>query len=418
MLTWTAVLNSTGLSAFFASRAFLSAFTFAMLARFGDNIPFLQDNWMIQSMTSAPDWFVHDVTLLVLGVLGTLELLSDKIPEVREFMGNFDSYFKAIMGTVTSMGILSAEDMRVIKPILESGLGTWILAMGVGVVVFGLASIRGQFLSLLRESDSDDSLGIQKLISWAEDVYAFFGPLIFILFPVVMTVILLSIFALIGWWSKKRQLREEKLKRECPSCQELIFRHAAKCHKCNTTIENPHSVSVFGFSKNKLNPIPETQSLRLVTAGRCPICAAPLDGGASTVQCGDCSEIVWDDKELKEAFLSNQRSKLPIALIVCALFSFIPVIGLIPGVIYYRLVLVAPFRRYIPTGKSMALRWGIRLLLFLLIAIQIVPAIGTITVPAMAWISFEAYRAAFVNRFKKVDSSISDSDQSPLPAST
>lgn len=417
MLAWTSYLQYTGMAGFFASRAFLSAFTFAMLARFGGDIPVINNLGLIESLGYTPEWFTHDTTLIVLGILGTLELLSDKIPEVREFMANFDSYLKAIMAAITSMGVLSVKEVGFINDVIESGLGVWIFAMLSGIFVFGLANIRSQFLSLLRESDSEDAIGIQKLISWAEDVYAFFGPFIFIIFPVAVTLIIIGIFSIIAWWCKKQALKEEKKKIECTACGSKIYRHAHKCFNCSAENPTQHDVSIFGFSKNSLNNVPESQPIKLVSTGRCPTCAASLDGSKKDPKCKECDDPIFEREELRERFLANQRLRLPVALAICAAFSLIPVVGLIPGIIFYRLYLVAPFRRYLPATHSFALRWGLRILIILLMALQMIPAVGVFVVPTMAWISFESYRAAFVNRFKISDKNLSDPTATSLPES-
>jgi hypothetical protein len=85
-------------------------------------------------------------------------------------------------------------------------------------------------------------------------------------------------------------------------------------------------------------------------------------------------------------------------LVVCALLSLIPVVGLIPGIIYYRFVLVGAFRRYLPLGKRFLLKWGIRILFFILMAFQWIPALGGLVVPLMAGISYVVFRTSFVNR--------------------
>jgi hypothetical protein len=57
--------------------------------------------------------------------------------------------------------------------------------------------------------------------------------------------------------------------------------------------------------------------------------------------------------------------------------------------------IVAPFRRYIPPGRSFLLRWGVRLAVVVLVAFQWVPVAGGLIVPAMALINFVAYRSAY-----------------------
>ena len=81
--------------------------------------------------------------------------------------------------------------------------------------------------------------------------------------------------------------------------------------------------------------------------------------------------------------------------VVCFLLGLIPVLGVIPGVIYYRLSIVAPFRRYIPPGRGFLLRWGVRLAVLALVAFQWVPVAGGLAVPAMALLNYLAYRSAY-----------------------
>jgi hypothetical protein len=87
--------------------------------------------------------------------------------------------------------------------------------------------------------------------------------------------------------------------------------------------------------------------------------------------------------------------KVPTVCALCFLLGLIPVLGVIPGVIAYRLTIVAPFRRYIPPGRGLLLNWGVRLAIVMLMAFQWVPVAGALTVPAMALINFVAYRTAF-----------------------
>ena len=70
-------------------------------------------------------------------------------------------------------------------------------------------------------------------------------------------------------------------------------------------------------------------------------------------------------------------------------------LGVIPGVVYYRLAIVAPFRRYIPPGRGLVLRWGVRLVVVSWCACQWVPVAGGFAVPAMALINYASYRTAY-----------------------
>ena len=61
------------------------------------------------------------------------------------------------------------------------------------------------------------------------------------------------------------------------------------------------------------------------------------------------------------------------------------------------MALVAPFRRYLPRGKALALKWGVRILFLVLVAIQWIPAVGGVVVPTMALVNYFAWRTVFLS---------------------
>ena len=96
-----------------------------------------------------------------------------------------------------------------------------------------------------------------------------------------------------------------------------------------------------------------------------------------------------------QAHLDYMNRRLPIVLGISFLFSLVPILGLIVGTIYYRMELILPFSQYLPLGRRFLLRWGIRLLFFILIFFQLIPLVGGLVVPVMALISFTAYRSVY-----------------------
>ncbi|MCH8150515.1 MAG: hypothetical protein IH987_21485, partial [Planctomycetes bacterium] len=94
-------------------------------------------------------------------------------------------------------------------------------------------------------------LGIQNLISWAGDVWAGFGILLLLAFPIIM---LLATGGVIGilWLVKKYALyREEKSKIECAGCGQPVYRRAVACPNCSEKLEKPAKVGLFGQSKKQ-----------------------------------------------------------------------------------------------------------------------------------------------------------------------
>ncbi len=60
----------------------------------------------------------------------------------------------------------------------------------------------------------------------------------------------------------------------------------------------------------------------------------------------------FSDSSLTQAYKSFVSEKLSKTFLVITLLEIVPVLGLIAGVIYYRLRLVAPFLRYLTFGQS------------------------------------------------------------------
>jgi hypothetical protein len=111
--------------------------------------------------------------------------------------------------------------------------------------------------------------------------------------------------------------------------------------------------------------------------------------------CGSCGYRLMEDPHFAKFYISSIDRRFPLACVVCFLLGLIPVLGIIPGVIYYRLAIVAPFRRYIPPGQGLLLRWGVRLAVVVLVAFQWVPVAGGLAVPMMGLVTYAAYRTAY-----------------------
>ena len=102
-----------------------------------------------------------------------------------------------------------------------------------------------------------------------------------------------------------------------------------------------------------------------------------------------------DDPRFAQQYIAFIDRRVPLVCVVCFVLGLIPVLGVIPAVIFYRLRIIAPFRRYIPRGRNFLLRWGIRMVSLVLVAFQWVPLLGGLLLPAMALINYGAYRNAF-----------------------
>ncbi|MHC5209187.1 MAG: DUF4126 family protein [Planctomycetota bacterium] len=392
-----AILQGLGSIGFFASRAFLPAFMTALAMRVGPDLPLLADSDLLKSLPDAPTWFTAWPTILGLGVLALAEMLASKSPDARALLDEFDRWVKPAMSVLTFLGVTGAADSAFVEEALkEAGFLDWIPAAGVGLATFWLGSLRGSLMELLTESDEDDDAGVQGLVSWAEDLWAAAGPLLLVLFPIAMAVLVGLLSCGMILLRKRAEAKEEASKLPCAGCGAPTYRCALRCGACGVEVTEPAAVGFFGTSLPKPAPDREAHRYRLVEKKRCPVCATRLTERSPRQACKTCEHALFGEPDFLTRYLASVRGRLPLVLTVCLVCSLVPVVGLLPGVIYYRMALVAPFRRYIPRGRSLLMKWGMRLLFLVLVLVQWIPAVGGAVVPIMAVVNYVAWRRLFL----------------------
>jgi len=397
------ILQSLGSATFFASRAFVPAFITALLLRIGPSLPWLEDQDLIAALPEAPHWFTSWACIVLLGLLSAVEMLSDKNSDARHALDEFGRFVKPVMAVLTALGLAGALDGDFAKQVLEGGvapkqgdLGAGLLATLTGVATFLLVGLRALVFELFREGDEDDDAGVQGLMSWAEDVWAAFGPLLLVLFPIAMAVLVGLVTLLLYLMRKRAERREDDSRAPCPGCQQPTYRCAVRCGQCARPVESPLDVGFFGTTIDRPVKDRARHPYRLAEKKRCPVCATRLAERIPRQHCPACRHETFADPAFVERYLGDVAARLPLTLVFCALFSLVPIAGLMPGVIYYRVALVAPFRRYIPRGRGMAVKWGIRILFLVLVSVQWIPAVGGIVVPTMALVNYLVWRATFL----------------------
>jgi predicted RNA-binding Zn-ribbon protein involved in translation (DUF1610 family) len=382
------LVQGAGLTAFFAARTFIPAFATALTMRFG-----LQSEWFdwfgIDITTAAaPTWFTSDTALIVLGLLSVLEVAATKSSDARALMAEVDPYIKPAIAVLTYMGVASTADAVYLEEQLiqtqEAGFIDLAPAAVVAAATWWTTVNRREAVGLLAEADEDDDLGVQKLFSWAEDIWAAVGPFLLVIFGVLMLVVIGVVIGIFFLLRKRAESKDEQSKIDCTSCGEKVYGCAVQCPKCGTKVDAPRGVGFFGTTKSKPARNLARHPYRLVEKKRCPACATRLEKRQPRQVCPACGHDLFADRDFAREYLGAVASRLPTVLSVSFLFSLVPIVGLIPGVIYYRLAVVAPFRRYIPRGRALLLRWGVKLLFLLPILLQWVPLLGGFVVPLMA----------------------------------
>lgn len=396
----TTLLYLTGATGFFSSRAFIPAFFTALFIRYGDKIPFagLGDQPFIQITGGEPTWFTSNLTLLVLGVLAATEVVSTKLPEAGEMLEEVQKYSKTAMAALATMGVLSTRDVAFIEGTMQqAGMFDLGVAGIVAAAVHFMATIRAGVMELLEMADPDDDFGIRTLIAWFEDLWASFGIYLLIVYPIVIVAVLGVIYGTFAAIRKMAQHREDKARVPCPSCTKPVYGCAPECPSCHHTMESPRDVGFLGTTVQRPAAEPVRHSFRLMSKRRCPKCAQRVEERKLPTTCSACSHEILGNEEDRRAYFNRVRGRLPKVLGITFLLSLIPVLGIIPGIIYYRVQLVSPFRMYIPASRGLALKWLVRLIFLGLISLQLIPGLGGLMVPSMALISYSLY-AGYFNR--------------------
>jgi hypothetical protein len=102
-----------------------------------------------------------------------------------------------------------------------------------------------------------------------------------------------------------------------------------------------------------------------------------------------------------ESYLAALQRRLPKTLLICLGLSAIPVVGVIPGVVYYRLTLVSGLRGYVPPLRGLFARVAIRVINWGVIALQPIPILGALIVPLMCLSNYTIYRGSLKGRAGK-----------------
>jgi hypothetical protein len=388
-------LQGLGSVGVFASRASLPALVTALLLRFGPRVPWLAHAGLLPHVRDVPTWFTSDAALAILGLLAALELAAEWFPEAQAVLDRVHAYLKTAMAVLTYLGTLDATERAAVQEVIkQAGMTDYLPAFAVGAGVFLVCQARAALLGPLLEADEDDDLGLQGLLRWVGDLWGGLGPIALVVLPLLTVVGFGLAVVLLVVIERRVESRGERAKVPCVNCREPIHPSAPSCPWCRAPVKEPRDVGLLGQPKDRPAD-PRSLPYRLVAVKRCPACATRLGRRAVQQQCPACGHRVMDDPQFARGYIASVDRRVPLVCVVCFLMGLVPVLGVIPGVVYYRLCIVAPFRRYIPPGRGVLLRWGVRLVVVLLLALQWVPVAGGLAVPAMALVNYAAYRSAY-----------------------
>lgn len=398
-------MQAVGSLGVFPSRAFIPAAATSVILKFGEHIPILSGAGIVETAgDGAPSWFTHPATVGVLCVLAFAELISSHNEDIAEIMAKFDHHLKSGVNLLTSFGVISETDAAfVVTDIAGGGWANGGFAVFCAGAVFLLAKFRNNFFEMLRDMDPDDSLGLHKLLAWMETSWAACGIVMLFLFPILMMVMTAFIFGVLWIIKKALERAEEKRKIECGNCGESVYPAALSCGKCDTEVPSPVAVGFFGQSTKDAVEDVEAHRLRLISKSRCSKCATRLKKRSPTQACVTCETQAFPDRATVDAYMAVADAPKWKVFGICFGLSLIPVLGVIPAILYYRLVLVSPYRRHIGAGRSFLAKWVVRILVFILLSFQWVPFLGALSLPLMAAVNFFVFRKVFEGLTKGIE---------------
>lgn len=383
----TFLLPSLTATPFFATRPVLTAFVLALAARLTEWVP------------GAPDWFTSNTTLIVLGLLAVAEILLAKNDELRAILNEFDPLFKALLNFAVVYMVTNPEITGWSGELMAAGAGVAGPTLGLiwsgvtAVSVWLLAYLRRSIWAFLSELDEGDDLGLQGVLSWLEDLWVIGGTLVTLVFPLVSLAIYMA--TLLGLFLTQRLLAhiEEQRKVPCPHCGTRLHGSALDCYACGRPQPAPHRVGLLGQAKTQLVSDRLAHQQHLRSRKRCPSCATRLPQRTLQQPCPACGVQTFASSAELDRYLQNLQKDLPRVLLVCSILGLVPVLGIVPGVIYYHLTLIASLRSYVPRTMGCVARVFVTLINLLLVLVQWVPFAGAITVPLMALTNYGVYLA-------------------------
>jgi predicted RNA-binding Zn-ribbon protein involved in translation (DUF1610 family) len=381
------LLPSLTATPFFATRPLLTAFVLALIGRYTEWVP------------GAPDWLISTTTLLVLGGLALVEVLVVKNDELRAVVSEFDPLFKALVNFIIVYLLTNPETSAWSGELMAAGAGLVGPAAAVlwsGVTagsVWILAYLRRSIWGFLADMDEGDDLGLQGVLSWLEDLWVVGGTVLAVVFPLVSLAVYIA--TLLGLFLTQRVLAhvEERRKVPCPHCGTGLHASALWCHTCGQPLPAPRRVGLLGQPKAQVVADRQRHQQHLRSRKRCPSCATRLPQRTIQQPCPNCGRETFASSAELDTYLENLHSDLPRVLLVCAVLGLVPVLGIVPGVIYYHLTLIASLRSYVPRAVGCLARFLVTIINLLLIMVQWVPFAGAIVVSLMALTNYGVYRA-------------------------
>lgn len=358
-------------------------------------------NWV-----AGPVWLTGFVPITIFVLLTVVEWNAGKDIMFIEIAEAFMPFIQAVLSAVIGIAMLnsgSAEALTVMMGEAEVAMPWWRIGVNLiwgailAVLTFYAALYRFSFARFFGDFDEDNDLGLLSLHSWMEVFFTASCTLLTLFVPALAVILFILTAVSLRWVRKYLEKQEDKKMLPCPDgCGTKIYGSALHCPGCQAKNPQPMRVGLLGQTTANYATSREIQRWELLAQKRCPRCATKFNGRSMNQVCDGCQESVLDSPQAVKEYVEFFDQKLATTLIICAVAGLVPFVGLVFGVVYYRLNLVSPMRRYVPMVQGCMGRWGTRLINLLLSTFQPIPFVGAVMLPLMAFINFKIYRSMVV----------------------
>ena len=402
MLTY--YILSLGIVPFLASRAIIPIFATALVARFGPEWDWLADMAGIQLVSDLPLWMTDNRALLILGLGALVELIAQKSQDLRNTFNLTEPVIKGLLAFFLCFNLVEGDFNELIRIIMEEGptsnfvwgnsfAYTW--SFGIGWAVYWVTTIRAGIYNFLQEMDEDDDLGLQGILSWLEDGIGFVGIIFAVLLPTL--ALFMAGISVLGLWLFLRYIRyrEEKAKVPCKHCNHPNHRCGTQCASCNEALAPVFQVGILGIIRKEIVTDLDEHRLNMISRKRCHSCGERFKENRANQTCSVCGTAPFRHRGDMNRYLERMSGLLPKTLLISAAIGIVPLFGLAPGIIYYRINLISGMRCYIPIAGGCLTRWFVRILNLILICLQIIPIVGMFTLPLMCFTNYVVYKSVF-----------------------
>lgn len=391
-MTIVQVIATLGSIPLFAMRTFLPAFLTGIFLTYPNLFPGMEDVPQI----SEGSYLTRIWVLVILGILSALEIIGDKVPEIKNGIKDVEVYLKPASLLLVGLGLVDNSTAQILHEVQWAGFDPMWIVFGFSMLaVYWLATIRRDFITFLEDIDEDDNMFIGRFTSWMEDSLVIFGFILLVWAGILMVVVYASAIALFVFIRKRYEKKLEEQKIECAHCGERNLPFAVKCYSCKKPQAQVHGIGFFGQKKEELIYNIQKHQLKLISNRKCPDCGNKLKSNKVFQSCDHCSTELFQSPSIKDFTKSIDRKFYKIAGL-SFLLGFIPVAGFVISAILANIYLFSPYRRYIPKGSSLMTKLFIKFLTFMFFLFGI--AFGFIAAPVYCIMRYYIWKGKFKER--------------------